>query len=412
MRPSLTGLWNNIEGQLVGRLPADVRASLHIDMRGAAIQSIVVGVVLFIPAILRRLGATTEQVALYHSISYLGLISTSVSVALMRRWGMRRVALTSWAIGRSFFFLGALMPNALGLIAIMTLYSLLEHWPGPAYTQTIQAIYPLQYRARIMALVRLGLALILLAFIPAAGWILDRFGYRVLLPLAGLAGLGSARMLARLTARAGTALSLPPRVGQRNSLWQIVRTDRRYAFFLLAIISFGFSSLMPVALYPIVQVSRLGLSYTEIGLLGLAQSLMWLLGYLFGGRLTERFGGARCLQAIFAVNCLVMLPYTWATRGWMLLPSFIAAGLVSAGVDLWVTYTIIELADPTLIPDYTALSSTAIGARGLVAPFAGAGLLRAGLSNTGLFVLSACLSVVAALALMPVIKPAQKMGRP
>jgi hypothetical protein len=29
-----------------------------------------------------------------------------------------------------------------------------------------------------------------------------------------------------------------------------------------------------------------------------------------------------------------MLPYIWATDGWMLIPSFVAAGVVAAGADL------------------------------------------------------------------------------
>jgi MFS family permease len=137
--------------------------------------------------------------------------------------------------------------------------------------------------------------------------------------------------------------------------------------------------------------------------LGFAQSFAWMMGYLFGGRLTDRFGGARCLQMTCAIHALVMLPYAWATQGWMLLPSFLAAGIASAGIDLWVNYTIIELADPARIPDYTTLCSMTIGARGLLAPFVGAGLLRLGLGDTGLFILSASLTWLAALNMRAVI---------
>ena len=43
-------------------------------------------------------------------------------------------------------------------------------------------------------------------------------------------------------------------------------------------------------LYPLVQVDRLQLSYSQIGLLGLVESLTWCLSYLLWGRTIDRRG--------------------------------------------------------------------------------------------------------------------------
>src|SRR5258707_1660403 len=103
---------------------------------------------------------------------------------------------------------------------------------------------------------------------------------------------------------------------------------------------------------------------------------------------------------LFVVDGVVMLPYTWATQGWMLLPSFIATGLVTAGADLASLYAIIELAGPKRVPAYTAISSTVSGLRGLIGPFMGSVLVSVGWPFWGVFVLSAGLTLAGAGALI------------
>jgi MFS family permease len=162
---------------------------------------------------------------------------------------------------------------------------------------------------------------------------------------------------------------------------------------------------MASPLFPIVQVDRLNLSYTVVGLLGFVQSLFWFLGYLFGGRILDRIGGLRSLQIVFAFNALVILPYIWATQGWMLLPSFIAAGLVTAGADLAILYTVSNLAGPERVPEYAALNSTISGFRGLLGPFIGSMLVSIGWSYGAVFILSAGLTLAGAGMLAFITKP-------
>ncbi len=394
---ALARLQLHLEMWLVGPLDADVRQKMQVDMRAARIHSVMSTAITFIPIILRRSGATTEQVAYYFAITALGLLTTNISVWFMRRWGMKRVALICWLVGRGSFLLTAIAFNATSLLIIFTFFWLLEAWPAPAYVQTIQVIYPIQQRGRILAAVRVGFVALILIFTPLAGWILDHWGYRALLPLAGISGIGSTLIFFSLMKKLpDTLVDLPRRT---ISPFHIIQTDRRMPFYLGGIFLFGLGALMASPLYPIIQVDQLNLSYTAVGLLGFVQSLFWFIGYLFGGRILDRLGGMRSLQIVFAMNTLVMLPYIWATQGWMLLPSFIAAGLVTAGADLAILYTVSNLAGPEHVPAYAALNSTISGIRGLLGPFFGLLLISYGWQYWQIFVLSAGLTLTGAIVL-------------
>jgi MFS family permease len=166
--------------------------------------------------------------------------------------------------------------------------------------------------------------------------------------------------------------------------------------YMIGTMIFGMGAVIATTMYPIVQVDHLNLSYTVIGLLGLVQSTFWLLGYLFGGRLVDHFGGIRCLQAVYALYIVVILPYAVASQAWMLLPAFAASGLVNAGSDLASLYSLMDLAGPERVPETTALNSTFTGLRGLVGPFIGPLLVHAGWPLWMVLVLCAVLALAGA----------------
>lgn len=380
--------------KLIGPLPSSIHRTLRIDMLHTSLYGFLAAILPFVSVILRRQGASPMEVAAYFSLSYVGLVSAGIGMWLMRRFGTRRVTVACWLVSRASFLLAALAVNSTGLLALTGIFWLLDGWTGPAYMETIRAVYPDAQRGRILAVARLGMVLVVLFFTPAAGWILDHLGYAVLLPVGGLAGIGAALVFSRVMARAGEALRLPP--ADRRPAARLLRANPRFALYLCGMLLFGLGGLIPMSLYPVVQVDRLNLSYTEVGLLGVAQSLAWLSGYLVIGRLVDRLGSARSLQLVFVVNALVMLPYIWATQGWMLLPSYIASGLVSAGVDVAVLSTVIQLAEPGRVADYSAMNSTLIGARGLFAPFIGPALLAIGVAPAAVFALGAACTLGAA----------------
>ena len=317
-----------------------------------------------------------------------------------------RVAAASWIVGRSSFFLTVLASTPVGLLGILTVFWLLEGWPGPAYVHALQVIYPASQRGRIIGLVRVGLVSAILVITPIAGWILDRFGYRVLLPLAGLSGVASTLLFLPVMRTIPEPVTPPEKPGA--SPWGRLLADQAMLLYLGGSLLFGLGVLIAAPLFPSVQVDRLNLSYTTVGLLGFVQSLFWLLGYLFGGRLLDQWGGIRCLQIVCLIQAMAVLPYAVARQGspaGVLLPAFAAAGLVAAGADLTTLYTLIELAGPERATEYTAINSTFAGLRGLVAPFVGPLLVQAGWPLASIFLLCAALTMGGAGVLAFVRRP-------
>ena len=387
-------LLTRIEMWFVGPLDETVRHNMYVDIRAACTHSVMATVITFLPIVLRRSGATTAQVAYYFAITTLGMLTTGVSMWLVRRFGAKPIVLICWLLGRGAFLFTAVAFDVTSLLVIFTIFWLLEMWPSPSYVQTIQAIYPIEQRGRILAAVRAGLVAISVVLTPLAGWVLDHFGYRVLLPLAGLSGIGSSLIFFSLMRKIPDARIEPTR--KSIPALEILKSDRPMRFYLIGLLLFGLGLLISSPLFPIIQVDRLNLSYSAIGLLGFVQSLFWFLGYLFGGHVVDRLGGFRSLQIVFALNALAIVPYIWATEGWMLLPSFIATGLVTAGADLTILYTISQLAGPEKTPDYAALNSIVAGLRGLLGPLFGTYLVSIGWQYAGVLALSACLTLLGA----------------
>ncbi|HXF62079.1 MAG TPA: MFS transporter, partial [Caldilineaceae bacterium] len=346
----------------------------------------------FVPVVLRRLGAGSELLALYTAQTYLGSILTSFSIVLMRRRRTKSFAVWCWLAARSLFLLFAVITQAWWMLLVTAIFWLLEAFPSPAYTRMMQAIYPEGVRGQAMSLVRLGMTAAIVLVTPLAGWALDHWGYQVLFPLAALMGILATWFFNRLEVDEG---ALPPRQTRSlRSLWAVVLSNRNFAIHLTAFAVYGVGALAGYALYPIVQVDRLHLSYTELGLLGTAQSIAWLLGFVYWGQAVDRRGGLWVLRLNLAIGFLVPFSYIWATEGWMLLPAFIAQGIISAGVDLGLLNTCIQLADPDQVVEYAAIQATVVGLRGIVAPFIGVALTAVGVSETAIFAAGSALIVL------------------
>jgi MFS family permease len=275
------------------------------------------------------------------------------------------------------------------MIALSGFYWLLELFPAPGYTRILQKIYPDAVRGKLMSIVRMGRVSTVMLVTPLAGWALDHFGYAFLFPVGGFLGILAVLLFAKLDVNEGP---LPAR--QTKTLTELVfilRQDRRFAYYLLSFTVYGMGTLMSWTLYPLVQVDRLGLSYSELGLLGMIQSTFWLVGYLFWGRLVDQRGGLFVLRATCGIAVMAPFSYIWATEGWMLIPAFMAQGVINAGWDMGLINAGIQLADAERVTEYAAIQATVVGLRGVVAPLVGVGLLRLGIPDNGVFVIGATL---------------------
>ena len=381
-----------IEAALAGSLSPSVRRVMHIELS----MSLAYGVfyatsIPFTQVVLRRMGATVDMLAIFTALLFVGSVFTSFSIVLMRRRRTINIIVYCWLLGRSLFLLTAFVTGPVQLMAISVIFWMLEEFAIPAYTRVVQKIYPESGRGKVMSTVQMGRVSIILLVTPLAGWALDHVGYRVLFPIGALFGILATFIFTRIDLDEG---ELPPRRTKTFSdLWQIIRSDGNYVVYLVSHSLFGMGALLSWPLFPVVQVDRLQLSYSEIGILGLVESITWFLSYLFWGRTIDRRGGLFIIRAICAISIVTPLNYLWARNLWMLLPSAIARGLGMAGFELGRISAGIQLADPDRVTEYAAIQSTVVGLRGMVTPFVTIGLLRLGASHSAVFLLSAVLLV-------------------
>lgn len=398
-----------IERWLVGALPEAVRANLHIELLSAISYGIFFAASLtFFPVILRRLGATPFELALYVVFSYAGQVLSPLGLTLLRRVSPLRFAVIAWSIGRGLLILGAFLADAPWLLALAALFWIAEALPSPAYSRIMQEIYPLRYRGRAMSGVRIGVAIVVLVATPIAGWALDQVGHRPLFALAAVFGVASGVIFLRV--RPLTEAAEPAHSPALRTLLPILRRDRRFALYLLVLAVYGFGAVMVLPLYPLIQVSRLQLSYTTIGYLSLVQSFFWLLGFFAWGRLLDRYGPLWVLRLSILLVTFIPLTYIWAGNAWTLLPAFILQGLVQGGFELGATGGSIDLAAPGHVLEYAALQTTTIGARGMLAPLLGTLLLGAGLSEALVLALAAALVAISWVLLGMVKPPPREQG--
>ncbi len=386
-----TVIW--VETVLAGSLSPSVRRVMHIELSMSLAYGVFYACIIpFTQVVLRRQGATVDMLALYTALLFVGSVFTSFSIVLMRRRRTINIIVFCWLLGRSLFLLTAFVTGAVQLMAIGIVFWLLEAFVIPAYTRVIQKIYPESGRGKVMSTVRMGRVSVILLITPLAGWALDRVGYQVLFPIGALFGILATYLFTRIDLDEG---ELPPRQTKAFSdLWQIVRTDRNFAVYLVSYSLFGLGGLLSWPLYPVVQVDRLQLSYSEIGLLGLVESITWFFSYLVWGRTIDKKGGLFVVRAISAISIVTPLTYMSAQSLWMLMPSAIARGLGMAGFELGRISAGIQLADPERVTEYAAIQSTVVGLRGLVAPLVTVGLLRMGAPHSAVFLLSVAFLVM------------------
>jgi len=390
---------------LVGSLEQTVRFNMRVELTATIVYGAFATILAFIPIVLRRLGATAEILALYTSLTYIGTVLAGPGLYLARHRHPLRMVVGCLALGRAAFLGVALVTGDLALLILVALFWLCEGLPTPTYSAIVQKIYPLEARGSIMALVRVGMSVTLLVLAPVAGWVLDGPGHQVLFPVDGALGVAAALIFGRLRLDEG-ALRLAQRPSVRD-FGSILRGDRRFSLYLVAVVLFGLSSLMPSAIIPIVQVDRMHITYTELGWLNLALSLVRLPAYFYFGRYVDRWGAVRCLQLACLINIVVVLPYIWVTQAWMLLPTFVASGLVGAAVDLALINAAIQLAHGGRFQEYAALQATVIGARGMLAPFVGVALFRLGIGAAAVFAAAGAMALLAALLLLRVRIPSR-----
>jgi len=236
------------------------------------------------------------------------------------------------------------------------------------------AMYPSRLRGRVVGAVGTGRAAAAAVAALVGGVLADQLGGTTVVAVGALVGV--------VTALAYAGLRVPPTApAPRFSPREAVRILQDRPVLRRIVLAQGFygGGLIAAApLYALVYIDRLGMSLTEVGIIGILAAGATTVSYYAWGAVADRFGSIQLLRAGSALGLVGLIAVAVTPTVLVLWPATILAGAASAAIDLGINTTI---SDETELRDRAgALAgwNTLTGARGLAAPFVAAGLVQVG----------------------------------
>lgn len=390
------------------RIPSDLRRNFLLDLSAGLLIGVFVAITgSFAPVVARRLGASPFLMAVITAAPYAGNLSTALAAYALQDKPKMPYMVWAWSISRGLFLLLFFVAAPEPFVLIIVAYWVISSLPIPGYAQVMRQIYPDAYRGRAMAYVRIAMTACITALTPVAGWLLDIIGYRYLFPIAGIFGVLSGLIFGRIRLR--EIISKDRR--SFLSIWHPLLNDQDFRNYSLAFFVYGFGNLLIVPLVPIFLVDELYLNYSQVGLLGMINALFWTVFYAVWGRGIDRRGALWTLRVNFFLTLFVPLGFFLAKDIWLVAIAYVFSGITMAGVDLGWINGIMHLTSKERVGDYTALHSSLLGIRGLIAPFLGTLLMNLNwLGLRGVFLISTIL-IVAGWALILRVGPKARPQR-
>jgi MFS family permease len=253
------------------------------------------------------------------------------------------------------------------------------------------AMYPSRLRGRVVGAVGTSRAAAAAVAALVAGILADQLGGTTVVALGALIGV--------VTATAYHALHVPPtapapRFSPRDAV-RILGARPVLRRIVLAQAFYGGGLIAAAPLYALVYIDRLGMSLTEVGIVGILGASATTFSYYAWGAAADRFGPIVLLRAGSALGTLALVAITLTPTALILWPAAVAAGIASAAIDLGINATIMD--ETPLHERAGALAgwNTVTGARGIAAPFVAAGLVQFGIVDmTTAMLLCAAVAVV------------------
>ena len=386
--------------------PADLRYNFSLDLAGAVLVGVYMAAInTFVPVVARRLGASPFLLSLITAAPAAGNILAVLSAPYLQGRRKMPYMVAAWTMGRGLFLLMPLVVLPLPFALIVVAHWLIVSLPLPGYVEIMQQIYPDANRGRAMAYVRVGYTACITLVTPLFGRLLDVWSYQYLFPMVAVFGVlsgltfGGVKYEEAIT-RARHSLLEP---------WRILRRDARYRDYSFAFFVYGFGSLLIAPLVPILLVDELHLNYSQVGVLGMVNSVFWMLFYIVWGRTVDRRGGLWTIQVNFVLSAVISLAFFLARDMWMAALGYLFTGITVAGVDLGWMNAIMQFARRDQISDYTAVHAGLVGLRGIAAPLMGIALMTVPwIGLRGVFLLS---TVLILLGWLLVLNIATSMAR-
>ncbi len=377
---------------------------LYVEVSFQAI--IEAGVMSFMSVFLVRLGAPNWLVGLYSSLPALVMSLAILPIGTMIQGNTSLVKAANWGRGIfrggiALFSLLPFLPAAAASYAMVGFRSLLNVAAAAsnvAFT-TILGMATSPGRRPRMISTRLavnGLAGAA-AGLAAGAWLNGHafpMNYQLLFLVVGVAGAGSMYMLSKIklpdmserTPRARKGMDL-------GRLVDVLRTDKMFRNYCLAIFVYRLSMSMPSALYSIYKVRVLGASDSWIGITLTVERLISVVTYFAMAQVLSRPRNRRWLWMTLLGVALYPITTAMARTPEMLLIPAICGGLFGAGANIFLTNVLFQVSPEDQRPTYVSIDSFLANINAFVAPMMGTALAD-GIS------LVAALSIIGGLRLL------------
>ena len=351
-----------------------VRANFRIDAFSGVCAGVYLGVIMaFLPVVVRRMGGSTEDVALVVAGPFVGHLFSPLFGYLFARIAPVRVTAVTATAARLLFLVGVLVvttPFALAVVSVtMWVISVANM---ASYATLMQGIYPDGERASAMGKVRIGVSIASIASATLAGLFIDQVPATIVFAIAAAISIPGGVAFGKIRHEPSTSPLLRRRPSQiARDVWR----DHRYRRLLLSFTIFGFGNLMNAALYPILLVDHFNAPNSFVGFMTALQSGTAVVAYFLWGRFIDRGSSLRLTVINTALVLAMPLGYLLAPNVWFLLPVAMVAGVTNAGGDITFFTNIVQLAPRGRVADYAVAQSSLMGMRGTIAPFAASALL-------------------------------------
>ena len=329
-------------------------------------------IVAFLPVVIRRMGGSTEDVALVVAGPFVGHLFSPFFGYLLARFRPVAITAVTATVARSIFLVGVLLaatPFALAFVSVTMWVIAVANMAS--YATLMQGIYPDSERASAMGKVRVGASIASIASATLAGLFIDTTPATIVFAVATILSLPGAVAFARIR---HDAPAIPPVRHRPSRIARDVWRDRRYRRLLVSFTIFGFGNLMNAALYPILLVDHFNAPNSFVGFMTALQAGSAVIAYFVWGRFIDRGSSLRMTVINTALVLLMPLGYLLAPSTVFLLPVAIVAGITNAGGDITFFTNIVQLAPRERVGDYAVAQSSLMGVRGTVAPFAASAL--------------------------------------
>ena len=348
-------------------IPPAIRRNAAIDVTAASLFGLWGGLTMpFIPFMGRRLGASALEVSVLVAAQAVVLLLSLWAVNLVRIGHPVRVVYIPSLIARSLFFAMPFVRSAEEYVALMVVHYAIGQMGSPAYAQVMRAVYPDDLRGRIMAVVRVGMALCWIIASLAGGRLMELVDFRWVFASAAVFGVTSSLVFSRIRL---PAIPQPETRADLRQMTRILRDDRGFRQFLTGLFVYGFSTWFYGPAIAILLVDVLHATSFQAGLLGAVTSVTWLFSYYYWGKLIDRRSAATAMSRVLFIGILSPLVYLSSLNGWMVQGAGITEGMTSAGFDIGWIGVILQYAPADHIRHYVAIWNFLVGLRAGTAPF-------------------------------------------